>query len=670
MADQLWQHSLEFLENYRTSTSYYGIAHLYTFEDTSGILERHRDMFENSFLDGQVDMKTIFQELICMLVDNEKRNDDVAEIASLDGFQDLTNRLQHHLNLRFRKDLQEFKKNKSEGKFVQMEKKLQLVEQDAFVILEKMVRLEEENQFLLEKVNILEKSEKQYDYKTSGEQRSLIEKLHYMAEKHEKEISKFLNNNNNRDSKEEMNETETDKLEKDNKTLRDDFNFQEQFETFENEISELTELRILEISDEVTHIAKQMKQERKSMEENIDRLAKKCQENRIQNQTDIISNTKEITKVIENQILLKEKIKMMEENDEQMSKSAFLSRFWNEPSSNTGKDDEKFSNIEQSINGICCELKTMRAENKSSAEDNMKTTEIINNEMKNIYDTIKRIKEQTADDKINENISNLASDLSILKEEFNKHQEAKDVAVSLIKHEQDTTSNSVHRIKLLIEKIEEGIIMQEGRLNKTTIKVSDLEIMIEKIQTEKNELFTQLQILSKVENKYSFRQFEETKFSLKLKIQELENISNQMTKNIEDNRLTFDNVLATAEEKLAKLEKSNYMKRACLKKPDTTRHISFIPSSDDLIEKVMEEDDLKEKMGEEDDLIEKVVDENMKTSLDGQREIDLKLHHTDNNVEDTKHINRKESTGSSPAGSKLGRWLKKRKKSFIDMSKH
>ena len=82
-----------------------------------------------------------------------------------------------------------------------------------------------------------------------------------------------------------------------------------------------------------------------------------------------------------------------------------------------------------------------------------------------------------------------------------------------------------------------------------------------------------------------------------------------------------------------------------MKKPDTTRHISFIPSSDDLIEKVMEEDDLKEKMGEEDDLIEKVVDENMKTSLDGQREIDLKLHHTDNNVEDTKHINRKESTG-------------------------
>jgi hypothetical protein len=93
-----------------------------------------------------------------------------------------------------------------------------------------------------------------------------------------------------------------------------------------------------------------------------------------------------------------------------------------------------------------------------------------------------------------------------------------------------------------------------------------------------------------------------------------------------------------------------------LKKPDTLRHITFIPSPDDLIEKVaeeenlienvVEEDDLRKKMGEEDDLIENVVDGKMKTSLDGQREIVLKLNHADNTDEDTKHINKKESTGS------------------------
>jgi hypothetical protein len=423
-----------------------------------------------------------------------------------------------------------------------------------------MVRIEEENQFLIliEEVNILEKKETQGDYKTSGEQ-----KLLDMVDKHEKEISRLLNTNYNEDSRKEKNN-----LENDNKLLRDDFNIQEQFETFETEISELTELRILEISDEVTHIAKQMKQERKSMEENIDRLAKKCQENLIQNQTDIISNTKEITKVIETQILLKEKLKLMEVNDEQIPKSVDMVRFCIEPTSTkTGKNDEPFSNIEQSINGICCELKTIRAENKSSTEDNMKTNEIMNNEIKTIYDTIKRIKEQTSDDKMNENISNLASDLSDLKAELNNHQEVKDKdeksifdKITMIKHEQDTTSTSFDRINSLIERIEEGMKMQEGRLNTTTTKVSDLEITIEKVQTKRNALEKQLHVVDTAENKYSFQQIEETKSSLKLKMEELENISNLMTKNIEDHRETFSNFLATAEEKLAKFDKSKLIK--------------------------------------------------------------------------------------------------------------
>ena len=93
-----------------------------------------------------------------------------------------------------------------------------------------------------------------------------------------------------------------------------------------------------------------------------------------------------------------------------------------------------------------------------------------------------------------------------------------------------------------------------------------------------------------------------------------------------------------------------------MKKPDTLRHITFIPSPDDLIEKVVEEenliervaeeDDLIEKVVEEDDLIEKVVDENMKTSLDGQREYFLKLNQAYNKDEDIRHRNKKESTGS------------------------
>ena len=103
-----------------------------------------------------------------------------------------------------------------------------------------------------------------------------------------------------------------------------------------------------------------------------------------------------------------------------------------------------------------------------------------------------------------------------------------------------------------------------------------------------------------------------------------------------------------------------------MKKPDTLRHITFIPSpddlkekvaeeenliervaeEDDLIENVVEEDYLRKKMGEQDNLIENVVDENMKTSLDGQREYFLKLNQAYNKDEDIRHRNKKESTGS------------------------
>ena len=69
MVEQLWQHSLDFLDNYRqeqyllqllhlfyfrSSTSNYGIDNLYSFDDKTGILFRHKETFENKFLDNQV----------------------------------------------------------------------------------------------------------------------------------------------------------------------------------------------------------------------------------------------------------------------------------------------------------------------------------------------------------------------------------------------------------------------------------------------------------------------------------------------------------------------------------------------------------------------------------------------------------------------------------------
>merc|ERR1711892_375484 len=173
MAEALWKHSLEFLENYRTCTSDHGIAHLYDFEDKTGILSRHRETFENSFLDNQVDMKYIVQELINMLLDDERGEKGGIEFAGLDGYQDLTNRLQRSLYSGVRSDITKLENDKQlfnesvEKKLLQMEKKLQLVERDKFEILEKMIKLEEENLSLRDEIHILDKSMNNVNNKSS-----------------------------------------------------------------------------------------------------------------------------------------------------------------------------------------------------------------------------------------------------------------------------------------------------------------------------------------------------------------------------------------------------------------------------------------------------------------------------------------------------------------------
>ena len=75
---------------------------LYDFEDETGLLDRHRQLFreessEESCLSKELDIKIMFYELIKMLCDfQNRRNGRLRQIHKIDGFQELTNKLFLH----------------------------------------------------------------------------------------------------------------------------------------------------------------------------------------------------------------------------------------------------------------------------------------------------------------------------------------------------------------------------------------------------------------------------------------------------------------------------------------------------------------------------------------------------------------------------------------------
>ena len=60
--------------------------------------------------------------------------------------------------------------------------------------------------------------------------------------------------------------------------------------------------------DHMSNLENKIEEEREWAEQNFDYLEKKCQTDLIQTQSDIISNTNEMTKVIETQMMVNERI--------------------------------------------------------------------------------------------------------------------------------------------------------------------------------------------------------------------------------------------------------------------------------------------------------------------------------------------------------------------------
>eukprot|EP00092_Neocalanus_flemingeri_P038985 GFUD01042439.1.p1 GENE.GFUD01042439.1~~GFUD01042439.1.p1 ORF type:complete len:1369 (+),score=525.37 GFUD01042439.1:46-4152(+) len=200
MTEDLWHHALQFLDKYRADALNYPIEELYQFADQTGILERHRQLLAKPFHENEVDMKIMYYELIKILIAYERGvqssgNDTTKTVGKIEGYQELTNRLQRYLNQRFITDVDHLKKqqvakscfeSKPENggqSFQKMEKRMTKLEEN-FVDLtenhsklkENYYSLEQTNLSLVNKMNVIEKNNKHIagDYFAMKEKNSEI----------------------------------------------------------------------------------------------------------------------------------------------------------------------------------------------------------------------------------------------------------------------------------------------------------------------------------------------------------------------------------------------------------------------------------------------------------------------------------------------------------------
>jgi len=164
MTEELWNHALLFLDRHRSKQNTNNeIVDLYQFADPTGILEKHKEMLFQPFTENKVDMKIIYYELIKMLIDYERRNNPTAYdatklVAKIDGYQELTNKLQRFLNQRFILDIQKLSKSQEEIP-INISGKLEKLEEEFSNMKKAQDSLEGKNRTLITEINKLKKRE-------------------------------------------------------------------------------------------------------------------------------------------------------------------------------------------------------------------------------------------------------------------------------------------------------------------------------------------------------------------------------------------------------------------------------------------------------------------------------------------------------------------------------
>merc|ERR1712098_202564 len=163
MTEDLWYHALKFLDKYRTDIQSHDVSDLYEFADETGILERHKHLLHQPFEESQVDMKIMYYELIRMLIDYERKNrpesyDATKSVGKIEGYQELTNKLQRYLNQRFIEDIDELGKKQTSITNINISEKFEHLEQSFQHLQHNVTRLEETNITLVKQNTALEEN--------------------------------------------------------------------------------------------------------------------------------------------------------------------------------------------------------------------------------------------------------------------------------------------------------------------------------------------------------------------------------------------------------------------------------------------------------------------------------------------------------------------------------
>jgi len=162
---------------YRTGDHSCHIGQLYQFADNTGILETHKQCLAQPFEDRQVDMKMMYYELIRLLTSYERSAcedmepyDSTKSVGKIEGYQELTNKMQRGLNQRFIQDIEQLNKNHAgdnitqsgDGKINQkigdLENKFKMLTTDNKVLNESFVALESTNKVLEHEIEKLKET--------------------------------------------------------------------------------------------------------------------------------------------------------------------------------------------------------------------------------------------------------------------------------------------------------------------------------------------------------------------------------------------------------------------------------------------------------------------------------------------------------------------------------
>merc|ERR1719206_1403957 len=158
MVEDLWHHALNILDQYRTGKHNDPSIALYKFVDNTGILDTHREWLAGR----QVDMKIMYYELIRMITGHGRgmcEESDCYDIArsvgKIEGYQELTNKMQRVFNQRLNLDIDEISQRQIES-----DEKIES-------LAKKVNDIAEQNKHLSRNCSTLENANKELEFEVS-----------------------------------------------------------------------------------------------------------------------------------------------------------------------------------------------------------------------------------------------------------------------------------------------------------------------------------------------------------------------------------------------------------------------------------------------------------------------------------------------------------------------